>query len=95
MLHKNAGSKNVGSQKTWGQVLHSYILTLFFQHPANGRVVNSKGLRNLLCAVTPCGIGLLDGRAALWQAPPLTTVKKYPLEPVLALRTLCITHRDL
>ena len=49
------------------QVLHSTFVESIFHNPAHGRIVNIKGLRNLLHAVAVRGIGLDDGWVARWH----------------------------
>ena len=52
-----------GSKRHWYQVLHSDF-SVFFQNPANGCIVNIKGLSNLFHAVAARGVGLHDGWVA-------------------------------
>ena len=46
------------------KVSHSYFRDRLVHNSTHGRIVNSKGLSNLLHAVATCGIGLHDGRVA-------------------------------
>lgn len=50
-----------------GQVLHSYFFHSLFYNPTHGRIVNIKGLSNLLHAVAARGVGLHDGWVARRQ----------------------------